>query len=75
MTYQKDQGGLGLKDLQAFNEVLLAKQVWRFITKPNILMSRQIKARYFLDTSIFKAKVKARDSWLWRSWAEVRNLI
>lgn len=59
MTYQMDQGGLGLKDLRAFNEVLLAKQVWRFITKPNLLMSRLMKARYFPNTSIFKGKVKA----------------
>lgn len=68
MTEQKDQGGLGLKDLQAFNQALLAKQVWRLITKPNLLMSIMMKARYYPQKSILKAEVKARDSCMWRSW-------
>lgn len=46
MTKLKDQGGLGLKDLQAFNEALLAK----------VLISRILKARYYPRTSFLKQK-------------------
>ncbi|XP_027182324.1 uncharacterized protein LOC113780749 [Coffea eugenioides] len=42
----KGKGGLGFRDLEAFNEALLAKQLWRIITSPNLLMSKVIRAKY-----------------------------
>ncbi|GER28512.1 endosomal targeting BRO1-like domain-containing protein [Striga asiatica] len=43
----KGEGGLGFKDLRTFTEALLMKQLWRVLIKPNLLMSRVIKGRYF----------------------------
>lgn len=34
-----------------------------------------MKSRYFPKTDIFQATTKARDSWLWKSWNEAKNLI
>ncbi|XP_027166934.1 uncharacterized protein LOC113766966 [Coffea eugenioides] len=42
----KGKGGLGFKDLEAFNEALLAKQLWRIISFPNLLMSKVLRAKY-----------------------------
>lgn len=75
MTAAKEDGGLGLKDIEDFNMALLAKQVWRLITKPNILMSKVVKAKYFSDSKIFKETTKTRDSWMWRSWNEAKTLL
>ena len=47
MSEKKSKGGLGLRGLLEFNQALLAKQLWRIITKPDLLMNRVIKARYF----------------------------
>lgn len=47
LTNLKCQGGLGFKDLQCFNIALLAKQLWRFITNPNLLVSKILKFKYF----------------------------
>lgn len=75
MTEPKETGGLGLKDLESFNLALLGKQVWRVITKPNLLMSQVLKGRYFPTSSFLQATCKQNDSWLWRSWIEARQLI
>ncbi|EEF42777.1 conserved hypothetical protein [Ricinus communis] len=44
----KDEGGMGFRDLQDFNLALLAKQGWKFIVIPHTLVARIYKAKYFL---------------------------
>ncbi|KAH0991187.1 hypothetical protein GBA52_002670 [Prunus armeniaca] len=43
----KCMGGLGLKNFEAFNKALVAKQAWRILEKPNSLVPKILKARYF----------------------------
>lgn len=40
------EGGLGVKDLGAFNKVLLGKWVWRFLTNKNSLWAKVVKSRF-----------------------------
>lgn len=75
MTEAKEEGGLGFRDLEAFNNALLGKQIWRFIAKPNLLMSRVLKNKYFPKSDIFQAVSKPRDSWIWKSWNAAKSLI
>lgn len=35
------------RDLNKFNVALLSKQCWRVLTKPNCLLARILKARYY----------------------------
>lgn len=55
MTSQKKEGGMGFKDIQAFNRAMLAKRLWRILTKPNLLMSMVLKARHFKHNSSIDA--------------------
>ncbi|KAL0409524.1 UNVERIFIED_CONTAM: putative mitochondrial protein [Sesamum radiatum] len=71
----KDEGGLGLRNLKAFNWAMLAKQLWRIVTRPDSLVSQLFKGKYFPDTDIFSAKVPPQASYAWRSLMEARNLI
>ena len=41
----KEEGGLGFKDITDFNTAMLGKQLWHLIEKPNTLFSRVFKGR------------------------------
>jgi hypothetical protein len=46
-TRRKGQGGIGFKDLDLFNQALLARQAWRLIAFPDSLCAIVLKAKYF----------------------------
>jgi hypothetical protein len=47
LTVHKTKGGMGFRDLAAFNLAMLGKQGWKFQTQPECLVTRLFKARYF----------------------------
>ena len=55
MCYSKFEGGLGFRNLQAFNLAMLAKQAWRILTNPTSLIARVFKTRYFPYADILSA--------------------
>jgi hypothetical protein len=48
----KFDGGLGFKDLNMFNETMLAKQVWRLNTNPETLLVKCLKSEYYPNSYI-----------------------
>jgi hypothetical protein len=66
---------MGFRDLRAFNIALLAKQNWRIQTQPQSLMARTLKAKYFPQTSLWKAKPKQGINYSWRSILQVNWVI
>jgi hypothetical protein len=63
----KKKGGMGFRNLRAFNEALLAKQGWRLINYPNSLVAQTLKAKYYPSDHFLKAKAKHNMSYTWRS--------
>lgn len=47
---------MGFKDIEKFNYVLLAKQVWSMMHNQDSLCYRVFKTKFFLDYSILEAK-------------------
>ncbi|KAG7564939.1 Ribonuclease H domain [Arabidopsis suecica] len=75
MCKTRKEGGLGFRDVGDFNQALLAKQVWRLLTKPNSLLARVYKARYYHRKGFMDAAIGARPSYAWRSIIHGRDLL
>ncbi|KAK2641181.1 hypothetical protein Ddye_022944 [Dipteronia dyeriana] len=63
----KDLGGLGFRNLETFNKALLAKQGWRLILKPNSLVARVLKNRYYPASSFMNANKCSLGSMIWNN--------
>ena len=62
-------------DLHLFNKALLAKQVWRIMTQPNLLVSKVLKKKYFPEGSILEGNAPKNASWIWQSLISAREVI
>jgi len=71
---KKDEGGLGFRNMECFNDAMLAKQVWRLVQEGNSLVARVLKARYYLSSDIFSAGLGHNPSYTWRSLHGVRRV-
>ena len=63
----KDDGGMGFRDMKAFNYALLAKQVWHLVRDDSSLVSCLLKAKYYPHCNILDAKWGIKPSFMWRS--------
>ena len=75
MCEAKENGGIGFKEIEKFNEALLAKQVWRMMHNSDSLFYKVFKARFFPDYSILEAKDSAISSYAWKSILSARDVI
>ena len=71
----KEEGGLGFKDITDFNTAILGKQLWRLIEKPNTLFARVFKGRYYRNASPLEPIRSYSPSYGWRSIISARSLV
>lgn len=75
LCWPKSAGGLNFRDLKGFNQALIAKQIWRILSKSKSRVAEVLNSIYFLDTSILEAQLGSRPSFLWKSLLCWRDLL
>lgn len=67
LTLPKSAGGLGFREIEQFNDALLAKVAWRIIKHPDSLLSQILTSKYCHSTTFMEAQVPKTTSHGWRS--------
>lgn len=75
MKFPKKEGGLEFRDIEKFNDALLAKQIWRILHNPDCLMARTMRGRYFSRSNILSASRGSQPSFGWQSLLHGRDLL
>ena len=55
---RRERGGLGFRNLEWFNQAMLAKMGWRLLQNENSLVHMVLKAKYFAGGTFMQATVK-----------------
>jgi hypothetical protein len=67
----KNEGGLGIRNLQAMNQGLILMAVWRISDQPNDFLHVVIKSMYFPNSSIWRPNANFPKSAFWASILKV----
>ncbi|KAF5454924.1 hypothetical protein F2P56_024553 [Juglans regia] len=69
----KAEGGLGFRDLECFNNAMLAKQGWRLLKEPHSLLAKVFKDKYLKNLQLLEAPLGNSPSLIWKSiWSNLR---
>jgi hypothetical protein len=71
----KNEGGLGIRSLQAMNQGLILMAAWRIANNTDNYLYAVLKSKYFPDSSIWRPKVNAPKSALWASILKVLPIL
>lgn len=71
----KSEGGLGFRNMHAFNLRLLAKQGWRLLTNPSSLVAQTLEAKYYPSGSFLNAKVRLTASLCRKNICAAKDLL
>jgi len=67
ITCSKSRGGMGFRDLKAFNSAMLAKQWWNIMNNLDSLVARLLKAMYFPHLAFLVSNLDHNHSYSWHS--------
>ncbi|XP_056852981.1 uncharacterized protein LOC130502240 [Raphanus sativus] len=75
LTQPKYAGGLGFRDVEMFNDALLAKIGWRLITNPDSLLGQVLLGKYAKYSSFMDVQLTGSASHGWRSILAGREIL
>ena len=60
------RGGMGFRDMRAFNQAFLEKQAWRLLDIVNSLCARLLRAKYYPNGNILDTVFPSSSSAVWK---------
>lgn len=75
MCLPKEIGGINFRDIEGFNQALLAKQVWRVLKNHNLLIAKVLKARYLPTCHVLDTTGLSSSSYFWKSFVWGKDLL
>ena len=75
LTKPKHAGGLGFRDIESFNDALLAKIGWRLLTQPKSLVARVLLGKYARDSTFMECGVPSSSSHGWQGILAGREIL
>jgi hypothetical protein len=71
----KEEGGLGIRDMETINKSLIIHSAWNIANNKNIFLSDILKSKYFPNASFWNASDKGPRSVFWSSVMQVGHHI
>ncbi|CAA7040252.1 unnamed protein product [Microthlaspi erraticum] len=75
LTIPKNAGGLGFREIERFNDAMLAKIGWRILQAPESLLARILLGKYCHSSSFMECQSPATASHGWRSILAGRDIL
>lgn len=70
----KNEGGLSLKQLAAWNKAACGKLIWKIVTRQRGLWTRWVESAYLCGSSFWNIQPKANDPWFWKKLLKLRHV-
>ena len=75
LTFPKSAGGLGFREIEIFNDALLAKHTWSLLKNPSSLLGKILLNKYCHDTDLLSCSPPNSASHGWRGILAGREII
>jgi hypothetical protein len=71
----KNQGGLGIRDMELINKSMFINTAWNVITDKNPFLSNILKAKYYPNSSFWTASTAGPRSVFWSSVLQIKPIL
>lgn len=71
----KVDGGFSFKNLTGFHLAMLGKQGWHLMAKPESLITRLFRVRYFLHSDFFGSQLGRNPNFVWKRISSTKFII
>lgn len=75
LTLPKSAGGLGFREIEQFNDAMLAKLSWKILLEPNSLLSQVLLGKYCHNSSFLECSAPSSASHGWRGILAGREIL
>lgn len=73
VTLPKNEGGLGIRQLDAWNKAAVGKMLWKVINRQDCLWTKWVNSAYLKGRNIWQIAISPDYPWSWRKLLKLRT--